>query len=136
MLRSALGYPSLIVLSTITPSKNITEQMVYMGTATELTGLIGVVGLTLNIVCQVSITTEQVMYTKPKSQSNSGLFCELCTYSVCIRQTAFRAILPSYLSIAWNINFYTPSQEHEETANGRQQSVFSLDYSIRTTRSK
>ena len=73
MLRSVLRYPSLTVLSTTTPSKNITEQTVYMGTATELSGLTGDVGLILNIVCQVSITTEQVMYTKPKKPTQQWI---------------------------------------------------------------
>ena len=56
-------------------------------------------------------------YTKPKSQHNSGLFCKLCTSRACIRQKGLRNIIPSYLSIACNINFDRQSLEHEETTD-------------------
>ena len=57
------------------------------------------------------------IYTKPKSQRNSGLFCNFFTSCACIHQNVFKNIMPSYLSIAWNISFDCQSLEVEETTN-------------------
>ena len=57
------------------------------------------------------------MYTNPKSQRNSGLFCKFCTSRTCIHLNVSIIIMPSYLSIASNISFNHQCLEVEETTN-------------------
>ena len=57
------------------------------------------------------------MYTNPKSQRNSELFCKFCTSLTCMHLNVSINIMPSYLSIASNISFNHQCLELEETTN-------------------
>ena len=57
------------------------------------------------------------LYTKQKSQRDSGLFCKFCTSRTYIHLNVSINIMPSYLSIAWTISFNRRSLELEETTN-------------------
>ena len=57
------------------------------------------------------------LYTNPKSQRNSGLFCKVCTSRTCIHLNVSINTMPSYLSIASNISFNHQCLELEETTN-------------------
>ena len=57
------------------------------------------------------------IYTNPKSQRNSGLFCKFCTSRTYIHLNVSINIMPSYLSIASNISFNHQCLALEETTN-------------------
>ena len=57
------------------------------------------------------------IYTNPKSQRNSGLFCKFCTSRTCSHLNVSINIMPSYLSVASNTSFNHQCLELEETTN-------------------